>query len=266
MRALDADIGNANALVVDSDAAWRSIVAAMLRNLGIGRVQSCSNAREARPMLEAAWHDIVVCADPPAPARHPEDLAALRAAGLLPASTLVVLICADPLRARHAEAVELADVCLLLPCTEHALGERLAQARQRQHALGDVIAALQQGRHAEVDRLCRARHAVRAPYWVHALRLGAQLHLDHGNARAARELYEAVLASRPLPWAQLGLARSLAALGDAPAARQLLLQLQAEHPLYAEARQAWSETARRNRVPHRAAGRPAQVSVAPQAL
>ena len=266
MRALDADIGNANALVVDSDAAWRSIVAAMLCNLGIGRVQSCRSAKEARPLLKAAWHDIVVCADPPAPAGHPQDLTALRAAGLLPVSTLVVLICADPLRARHAEAVELADVCLPLPCTEHALGERLAQARQRQQALGEVIAALRQDRHAEVDRLCRARHAARAPYWVHALRLGAQLHLELGNPRAAREMYEAVLASRALSWARLGLARSLAALGETSAAKMLLQPLLAEHPLYTEARTAWNEAARRDRLPRRAAGTLAQVRAEPHPL
>ncbi|MCM5678089.1 hypothetical protein M8A51_00910 [Schlegelella sp. S2-27] len=265
MQALDAEIGNATALVIDGDTAWRSIVSAMLRNLGIGQVQTCPVAEEAQELLRVAPRDIVVCTEVPASAGRSSNLATLRAAGLLPASTMVVLICPDPVRVRHVEALELADACLQLPCTEHALGERLAQARQRQHALADVIAALQQGRHAEVDRLCRGRHATRAPYWVQALRLAAQLHLDRGDPFAAREMYEAVLASRALPWARLGLARALTLLGEPHAARALLQRLLDDHPLYADALAAWSELARHVR-PVRRANRLVPVRAEPRAL
>lgn len=265
MQALDAEIGNATALVIGGDTAWRSIVAAMLHNLGIGQVHTCPVPDEAHALLQVAPRDIVVCTEAPAPAARSSALATLRAAGLLPASTLAVLICPDPVRVRHVEAVELADACLQFPCTEHALGERLAQARQRQHALGDVIAALQQGRHAEVDRLCRARHAARAPYWVQALRLAAQLHLDRRDPFAAREMYEAVLASRALPWARLGLARALALLGEPHAAKALLQRLLNDHPLYLEAHAAWNELARPRR-PVRRASRRMPVRAEPRAV
>ena len=41
MQTLDTEIGNATALVVDPDTAWRSIVAAMLRNFGVVEVEQC---------------------------------------------------------------------------------------------------------------------------------------------------------------------------------------------------------------------------------
>ena len=63
MQALDAEIGNATALVIGGDTAWLSIVAAMLHNLGIGQVHTCPVADDARGLLQAAPRDIVVCAD-----------------------------------------------------------------------------------------------------------------------------------------------------------------------------------------------------------
>lgn len=241
MQALDAEIGNATALVIDGDAAWRSIVAAMLRNFGVRQVDTCRSSEEARLLLQAAARDIIVCADDPQVPGGAGAVTALRCMDLVPASTLVVLTCRDPARARRAQAIELADACLLHPYTEAAMRDQLLHARQRQHSLAEITAALRMGRHDEVDRLCRERHAMRGPFWVQALRLAGELHLRQANPRAAREMFEAVLHSRSLPWARLGLARALAALGDAQQALDLLQRLLADHPDHLEALQAWAE-------------------------
>lgn len=250
MQTLDTEIGTATALVLDPDTAWRSIVAAMLHNFGVVAVEQCRSLTEASTRLEAAPYDIVVCADDSFP--HGSTYAALRRAGLLPASTLVVLTYRNAARAQHAQAVELADACLVQPYTETSLRGRLQHARHRQRSLADIALALRHGRHADVDRLSRARHAQRGPFWVQALRLAAEMHLHLGNLHAARELFEAVLGSRSLPWARLGLALASARLGDFPTALDLLQRLLAEHPEHLDAREAWaevqSELARRQRA------------------
>ena len=264
MHTLDTEIGTATALVVDPDTAWRSIVAAMLHNLGVVEVEQCRSYSEAQARLEAAPRDIVVCADDSG--AHGSTCAALRRARLLPASTLVVLTYRNTASAQHAQAVELADACLVQPYTEAALRDRLQHARHRQRSLADIALALSQGRHADVDLLSRARHLERGPFWVQALRIAAEMHLQLGNLHAARELFEAVLASRSLPWARLGLALALGRLGDFPGALDLLQRLLAEHPDHLEAREACAELqaelARRQRATAPARQRPVVVALA----
>lgn len=237
-RLLYPDVGDCRALVVDPNPTSRSILSAMLRDMGVGELAQTGRVADARRVLEHRSFDVVLCDYhfDQADMSGQDLLDELRRANLLPYSTVFVMVTGEASYARVAEAAEAAlDSYLLKPHTASALEERLLQARHRKKVLGPIFAALEDGRIAEAARLCAARFAERGEYWLYAARVGAELYLRAGDHAAARRLYEAVESARALPWSRLGIARVELEGGQAAHAERTLERLVAEEPGYADA-------------------------------
>lgn len=238
MRPLDADIGQAAALVVDGNPASRSVLVAMLRDAGLGTVVQATKAQEARRLLEHRRFDIVLCEfhfDHDA-MNGQELMDDLRQAALLPLRTVVVMISSESDYGHVAEAAEAAlDAYLIKPHTEAALRERLAQARQRKRLLGDVIAQVEAERFDAAAELARQRCDARGEAWLPAARIAAELYLRLGRPAEAVQMLEAILRTGALPWARLGLARAHVEAGAVFQARRTLESLLGDHPGYADA-------------------------------
>jgi CheY-like chemotaxis protein/Tfp pilus assembly protein PilF len=210
MRLIYPDVGECRALVVDSNPTSRSILAGMLRDMGVGEVVQSSRVLDARRTLEARVFDIVLCDYhfDNSPMSGQDLLDDLRRANLLPYSTVFVMVTGEASYARVAEAAEAAlDSYLIKPHTATTLEKRLVQARHRKQVLRSIFAAIEANDFATAAQLCESRFQQRAEYWLYAARIGAELYLRQGNRTAARKLYEAVKASKALPWARLGIAR-----------------------------------------------------------
>lgn len=238
MRPLDADIGHAEALIVDGNPASRSALAAMLRDAGVGGVVQATKAQDARRLLEHRRFDIVLCEfhfDTDA-MNGQELMDDLRQAGLLPLRTVVVMISSESDYGHVAEAAEAAlDAYLIKPHTEAALRERLGLARQRKRLLADVIDLVEAERFAEAAELAQRRSDARGPAWLAAARIAAELYLRLGRPGDATRMLEAVMRTGALPWARLGLARAQAESGAVFQARRTLESLLSDHPGYADA-------------------------------
>ncbi len=238
MQLLDADIGKANALVIDGNAGSRSALVNMLREFGIANVAQARRAQEARRILESQHFDIVLCEYHfEGEAVSGQDLMDdLRLAQLLPLSTVVVMISSEAGYAKVAEAAEAAlDAYLVKPHTQDALRERLLQARQRKKSLQGIIDLVEKGEHIEAAETCQVRFKTRGPSWVQAARIGAELWLRLGKPHAAQEMFDAILAVGAVPWARLGVARSQYDAGSGVQARRTLESLLNEQPSYADA-------------------------------
>ncbi|MCW5664264.1 MAG: response regulator [Piscinibacter sp.] len=237
-RLLYPDIGDCRALIVDPNPTSRSILAAMLRDMGVGEVAQAAKADDARRVLEHRRFDIVLCDyhfDQSAMSGQ-DLLDDLRRAQLLPYSTVFVMVTGEASYARVAEAAEAAlDSYLLKPHTATALEERLLQARHRKKVLAGVFEAIEAGDFATAAALCQQRFEQRGEYWLYAARIGAELFLRLGDHPSARRLYEAVQDTRALPWAKLGIARVEIETGQHTQARRTLESLIAEQPSYADA-------------------------------
>ncbi len=199
------------ALVVDSNATSRSIIAAQLRAYGIGKVVQCNRIRDARNRLEHMTFDYVLCEQ----SFHEHDdsgqtlLDDLRRARLLPFSTVFFMVTGEATYAKVAEAAESAlDGYLLKPFSPSALFERLRQARQRKEHLSPIFEAIEVENFEAAASLCTKRFESRAPYWLYAARIGTELLLRLGRHEEAQKLFEAVIAAKALPWAKLGVARA----------------------------------------------------------
>jgi len=238
MSLIDRDIAECRALVVDANPTSRSILAAQLRDFGVGTVTQTSRVADARRALESRRFDIVLCEQyfTAEGATGQDLLDDLRRANLLPYSTVFVMITGESSYDKVAEAAESAlDSYLLKPHTAAVLGERLRQSRHRKRELAPIFGAIEEEEFDQAARLCLQRFHDRAPYWLYAARIGAELLLRLEKPDAARKLFEAVIDAQALPWAKLGIARAQVDEGQPVAALRTLEGLLTAHPGHTDA-------------------------------
>ncbi len=239
-KPIDPDIASARACVIDGRAESRLEVAALLRRLGVGRIDQLARPSEARKLLAALQYDIIVCEYhfPDETMTGQELVDELRAAQQLPLSTIVILLSGEATYSKVAEAAEAAlDAYLVRPYTEDALRAKLIESRQRKRLLHPILEKVEQRAYAEAAELCVALFEARGPGWVQAARIGAELLLRQGDAQGAMRLQDAVLETKALPWARTGLAVADEHGGArAPqGTRRTLESLLAEQPGYSDA-------------------------------
>lgn len=238
MVPLDADIGSASALVVDGNAGSRSVLVNMLYEAGVMRVGQERRAMDARRTLEAQRFDIVICEYRfDGEAMNGQDLMDdLRAAHLLPLSTVVVMISAEAAYTRVAEAAEAAlDAYLIKPHTEQALRERLRLAREQKRLLKGIFDMVERGEALGAAEACQSHFETHGKGWLAAARVGAELWLQLGKPHAAQMMFDAILQRGAMPWARLGIARAQYDAGAVLQARRTLESLLNEQPAYADA-------------------------------
>ncbi|KQW44701.1 MULTISPECIES: response regulator [unclassified Roseateles] len=237
MFLMDNTIQAASALIIDGNANSRSLMSAQLRDLGVGTVRQTPRVKDARVMLEHQTFDIVLCDYHfDASDTSGQDLLdELRREGLLPYSTVFVMVTSEATYAKVAEAAEAAlDAYLIKPYTSANLAERLASARQRKRILKEIFEAIENQDFETAANLCLARFEAKDKYWLYAARIGAELLLRLKRFADARVLYEAIIAAKTVPWARLGVARTEVATGNLQAARRTLENLTGDLPDYAD--------------------------------
>lgn len=232
------DLSASSALVIESNPTSRSILVAQLRDFGMGTVLQCARLVDARRQLEYRTFDVVLCEHHFAnEVMSGQDLLDdLRRNQLLPFSTVFIMVTAEATYAKVAEAAESAlDGYLLKPHKATHLGERLRQARIRKISLAEIFTAIEAEDFERAAELCLHRFESRGLFWLYAARVGAELLLRTGKCAQAQILYEAVVAAKTLPWAKLGVARSLLDEGQISKATSTLENLINEDPSYADA-------------------------------
>lgn len=232
------DLSGSLALVIDSNPTSRSILVSQLREFGMGSVAQCARLADARRQLEYRTFDVVLCEHHFAnESSSGQDLLDdLRRNQLLPFSTVFIMVTGEATYAKVAEAAESAlDGYLLKPHKASQLGERLRQARIRKISLQEIFTAIDAEAFDTAAALCLHRFETRGKFWLYAARVGAELLLRTGQCAQAQKLYEAVVAAKTLPWAKLGIARSLLDEGQTSRAVSTLENLISEDPNYADA-------------------------------
>lgn len=238
MALIEDDISSSRALVVEGNPSMRALLVSQLRDLGVKNVMQCGRIIDARRHLEHLTFDFVLCelhfADENASGQ--DLLNDLRRNQLLPFSTVFVMVTGEATYSKVAEAAESAlDGYLLKPHKPSQLGERLQQARVRKLSLQDIFSAIERGEFEHAAKLCTERFVSKGPFWLYAARIGAELLLRIDQPNEAKVLYEAVIKAKTLPWAKLGVARSMLDGGYAQAAVSTLENLIAEDPTYTDA-------------------------------
>ena len=238
MLMLDKTIAASRALVIDPNSTSRSILCAQLKDLGVGNVVQASRVRDARGHLEARPFDIVLCEMDfrDGDQTGQELLEELRRDGLMPLSTVFVMVTGEATYARVAEAAEAGlDSYLVKPFTSTTLMERLQRSRRSKSNMMEILTAVEAGQFERASQLCLARVQERAANWLYAARIGAELLLRMEQPGPARQLLDVVAQAHALPWSRLGIARSQLAEQQVGPAMATLNGLVANEPGYAEA-------------------------------
>lgn len=232
------DLSVTSALVIDSNPISRGILVSQMRDFGVQTVNQCTRVVDARRQLEFKSYDFVLCEqhfdkDAETGQSLVDDL---RRNQMLPFSTVFIMVTGEATYSKVAEAAESAlDGYLLKPHNGAALRERLFQARQRKQAMQDIFTAIDAEDFETAAQLCLERFEKKAPYWLYAARIGAELLLRTQRYAEAQTLYEAVVAARALPWAKLGVARAQLDGGETHKAIGALETLIGEDGNYADA-------------------------------
>ncbi len=208
-----------------------------LREFGFGTVKYAARIVDAREMLEHRPFEVVIC-----DYRFENTgecgqdlLEELRRERLLPYSTVFVMVTGVATYQEVAEAAETAlDSYLIKPFSANTLFERLKEARQRKRVLKSIFEAIEAGDNVRAADLCVQRFERREHYWLYAARIGAELLLTLKRNAEAKKLFDAVIASKAVPWARLGVARVQLADGDLNLARRTLEALLGDVPDHAD--------------------------------
>ena len=233
----EAQLVDCTALVVDGNSVSRGVIVQQLRDFGLTAVETASRPIEARTKLELKPFEIVLCEQSFAGTDYTgqELLDDLRRAQILPYGTVFVMLTAEASYAQVSEAAESAlDSYLLKPHTATGLLERLKHAHRRKVLLADIFEAIEAGDFASAIGHCVRRYEDHDHYWMYAGRVAAELLLREGKPDEAEQLYRSIAAQQPLPWARLGVARSLLEAGKPAEALRGLENLAKEQPGFAD--------------------------------
>lgn len=241
----------------------------MLGQCGIEDVQPAANAAAAIRKLEERAFDLILCEYALGEGQDGQQLLEdLRTHQLIPLSTLFIMVTAESSYERVVSTVEFApNDYLLKPFTADSLLQRLTRALDKREAFMPAYGMIEIGHLQEAAEKCREGASLMPQYAIDFIRLRAELLVSLGQIKEAQTIYRRILEGKQVPWARLGLARTLYMQARHTEAAALLQQLVKDNHQFVEAYD-WLARA------HEAAGRmheaqqalEAAVSVSPHAL
>lgn len=205
------DYGALRALVVDDYPGMRNALRLNLVNFGVIKVQLASNAAEAIYQLKNKPCDFILCDYNLGDGRDGQQLLEeLRHSNLITPETVFMMVTAESYYEKVVATAELApDDYMIKPFSAEVLRSRLENVLQKKKAFAEVHRHLMNqdldASLAACDDLIRSR----PKYLIDALRFKGELLVSLERLAEAEVLYQQVIKMRAIPWARLGLARSL---------------------------------------------------------
>jgi tetratricopeptide (TPR) repeat protein len=189
----------------------RSNLRAMLGQCGIEDVQPAANAAAAIRQLGERAFDLILCEYALGEGQDGQHLLEdLRTHHVIPLSTLFIMVTAESNYERVVSAVEFApNDYLLKPFTADSLFQRIGRALEKRDAFMPAYDLIEIGNLQAAAERCREGESLAPQYVIDFMRLRAELLVALGQADEAQIIYRHALESKAVPWAKLGLARTL---------------------------------------------------------
>lgn len=232
-----AKLAQAKVLVVDDFQGMRTVLRDLVRAMGVQRVDTAANGKDALQKLKASRYDVVVCDyNLGAGLNGQQVLDEARLHDWIGLSTIWVMVTAEKTPEMVTGVAEAKpDEYLLKPINQGMLQGRLERLLVKKQTLRKVEESLRAKDYASALQHCDALlHAAAAPS-AELLRIKSELLLKLGDYPAARALFDAVLAQRDLPWARTGLGRLYFLQGQYELARGMFWQVLEDNPMFMEA-------------------------------
>lgn len=224
-------------LIVDANQGMRTQLRNMLGHCGITRIVLAVSAGVAIRKLRDQSFDIILCEYHLGEGQDGQHLLEdLRNHQLIPLTTLFLMITGESQHEKVISAAELApNDYILKPFSTDKLLGRVSRALEKRDIFIPTYRLIEAGETLEAIESCRRGETEHPVYLVDFMRLRAELHIAAGQAPEAQAVYARVLDSKAVPWAKLGLAKTLFMQKQFGAAEEQLKELLAENEMYLDA-------------------------------
>jgi len=198
-------------LVVDDFGDMRSMMRNLLVSCGAKDIALAANGAEALSVMKTRRFDVVLCDYNLGPGKDGQQvLEEARHLNLIGLGCVFLMVTAESARDMVMGAVEYEpDSYLTKPFNKELLKTRLEKLIARKENLLPVEKALDRHDHATAVALLDEKIAAQPASSSELRKLKGEILLNAGETARAREVYEGVLAIRDLPWARLGLGKTL---------------------------------------------------------
>ncbi|MDD2883968.1 MAG: response regulator [Dechloromonas sp.] len=198
-------------LIVDRHAPARDSLRLMLGSLGVTAVHGAGNSAEVIRQVRANRFDIILSDFILDDGRDGQQLLEeLRYAHLIPLGTVYVIITSERSYSNVVALAELApDDYLVKPFTAEQLKGRLVRTIFRQYVLRHIYDKINHGALEEAILACDRVIQQQPVYMYDGLRFKGELLHQLGRSDEAEAVYRQVLEGKVVPWARMGLAKSL---------------------------------------------------------
>ena len=231
------DLDTISALIVEANPNMRTQLRNMLNMSGIAKVQFAVSAGVAVRKLRDTRFDLILCEYHIGDGQDGQHLLEdLRHNAIIPLATLFIMVTGERQYERVVSAAELApNDYILKPFAADTLHDRILRALEKRDAFMPAYKLIEVGNVPDAIAYCTEAEG-KFPQWaLDFLRLRAELHVASGQADMAQHLYERILETRSVPWARLGLAKTLYMQKRFTEATDMLQALVSENDLFVDA-------------------------------
>lgn len=224
-------------LVIDDVVSMRSSLRNTISTLGGTRIDMAGNGIEAINRLEQRAYDVILCDYDLGGGKDGQQLLEeAKRRKLVKNSTIFMMVTAERGYEKVVSAAELApDDYLIKPFAGEVLRLRLESLSQKKTYFSPVFALMDEQDYRRATQICDELLNSPNQYKIDLMRLKAELCLLLGDYGTAGELYERILATREIPWARMGLAKSLYHQNNFGDAADIFKRVTENAPNYMEA-------------------------------
>jgi len=226
------DYSALRALVVEDYPGMRNALRLTLSNFGITKVQLVSSASEAIYHVKQKSYDFILCDFNLGEGRDGQQLLEeLRHSNLITIETVFIMVTAESYYEKVVATAELApDDYMIKPFSPELLRSRLESILLQKWAFRDVYSHFLAGELEDAIVACDQLIQGKPRHLVDALRFKGELLVALGRFEDAEALYQQVISMRAVPWARLGLARTLHHQNKDEAAEEVLRDVMEQAP------------------------------------
>jgi tetratricopeptide (TPR) repeat protein len=224
-------------LIVDPNPSMRGNLHNMLNQAAITKVEYAVNSGTAIRLLTKKPFDIILCEYDLGSGTDGQDgqqlLEDLRHHKLIGLWTIFIMLTSEAIHSKVISAAELTPSDYILkPFTVDVLSGRIARAIERRAMFLPTYQLIDKGDLREAVKSCRTAELQHPRLAADFTRLRAELHIALDEWKEAEQLYGDMLATRPMAWAHLGLARTLFEQQRHEEAQDALLELVETYPRF----------------------------------
>ncbi|MFA5170237.1 MAG: tetratricopeptide repeat protein [Sulfuriferula sp.] len=231
------DFSKKRVLIIDDSPAMCSSLKNTLSNFGISRCETSNSGNEAVFRIRQRAFDIIVCDYCLGEGSDGQQiLEQLRRGGLIAPNVAFLMVTAERGYEKVVSCAELApDDYLLKPFTAETMRLRLERVFEKKETFALIYELLSKGNAVDAIVECDRLLALKSKFTIDLIRMKGELLISLERHEEARVLYEQVIAARAIPWARIGLAKTLSMAGLGEEAIEILELAIEDNPQYLEA-------------------------------